>query len=622
MRNRFYYSIVVIALMSLLIPIPVLGISSNITAQPSPFSGESSRENETVIFSLRQEFVDSFERDTLGPWTTYGYPGSVVMQTFGMRDTTNVYGPQSPAHSGYRYPGHPANDVALYPSPGQNPGNATCLESPTIDLTGWDSLFISFSYWGDFEGNATNFDGFIVQISPDNGATWKQIDSAHLGHLIPSYDSRLANTGLLGTRWAYCYDTRPNWVDVASQNLIALGYVAPGNQIKIRFVFAYDALDGGQGCFIDDIRIAATPPADLQPPIIEHAPLEDSPDTSYGYTVVATITDPGSGVNADSVSVYYRVEDGPWIRLPMQLVGTDIYEALIPPQHYHTDIYYYIRAVDNAGNSANTLTYNFEVTNAILIYYDDGQPYWIPGGLGVGSGMFVRFDFAPVGIDSGRLHEVRFFFSRAGNFDLNVYTIGSGGAPGQLVYTKPNLQSPGYDWYAEEITNANLRMTNGAVVGFIIGPPIGTDTVSCLMDPSLNYQQNMWLYVNGQWGNPTSGGDFMIRLKVIPLPEAGIAEKTVHKISPSGLRLVPNLMSTRGGNIQYQVQKSGFVRLKVFDAAGRLIKNIVNDYQEAGIYSVNWNACDESMRKVSPGIYFVVLEVEKEQITRKAVVVR
>lgn len=580
----------------------------------------SHESTQPIIFTMRQEFVDSFERASLAPWTTYGYPGSVAMVTFGMRDTTNTYGPQAPAHSGYRYPGHPDTDISLYPSPGSNPGNATCLESPTIDLTGWDSCFISFSYWGDFEGNATNFDGFIVQISSNNGSTWSQIDVNHLGHLNPGYDAQLANTGLLGTAWAYCYDTRPDWVDVASLNLVALGYVAPSDQMKIRFVFAYDALDGGQGLFIDDVAISSLPPQDLQPPIIVHAPLSDTPDTLNDYIISATITDGGSGVNPDSVTLHYLIEGGTWTEVVMTETSPDLYEASIPAQSYHTDIWYFIRAVDNAGNGTNSLTYNFEVTNAILIFYDDGQPYWIPGGMNIGDGMFVQFNFAPVGLDSGILHQVKYYFSRAGNFDLRVYTL-SGGQPGPLVYQRPNLQSPGYQWYTEDITNADIHMNTDPVVGFIIGPPIGNDTVNCLMDPALNYQTNMWLYLGATWGHPTTGGDFMIRLKVIPLPPYGIEEGSTY-YPVTSLQLMPNPIGKDGGIVKYQLPQAQTVLLKIYDVTGKSVNNLVNDYEKAGTYTVYWNGCDEQGRKVATGIYFFSLETAKQKLTRKAIVVK
>ena len=138
-KTSFIFLVITILVIS---PYALYGISSTKNAETEIYPNQLTEKSEAMVFTARQEFVDSFERASLAPWTTYGYPGSVVMRTFRMRDTTNVYGPLTPAHSGYRYPGHPPNDVAFYPSPGQNPGNATCLESPTIDLTGWDSLFI------------------------------------------------------------------------------------------------------------------------------------------------------------------------------------------------------------------------------------------------------------------------------------------------------------------------------------------------------------------------------------------------------------------------------------------------------------------------------------------------
>jgi hypothetical protein len=234
-----------------------------------------------VVYPMRQEFVDSFERSVITPWTTGGTAAWVI------RDTTNTYGPDTCAVSGYRYAGVPTADTVVYP------GNETdSLSTPTIDLTGWDSLFFSFSYWADFEGSATNFDGGIIQISADNGATWVQIDSLAQGHLNPTYDQQLVGTGQIGTPWAYCYD-RQYWVAVSSMDLIGLGYAATGNQIKIRFVFDSDDLSGGQGWFIDDVRIADTPPPDLQPPLIVHTPLPDTIDTLSNYTVTATVTDGG-----------------------------------------------------------------------------------------------------------------------------------------------------------------------------------------------------------------------------------------------------------------------------------------------------------------------------------------
>lgn len=617
MASRFKFLITIIAV---ILPLSLSGVSATHESVPRAEISQHQNLINPESFVVRQEFVDSFERESLAPWTTYGLPGSVVLRLFGIRDTTNVYGPQAPANSGFRYAGHPPNDIARYPSPGQNPGNATCLESPTIDLAGWDSCYVSFAYWADFEGNATNFDGFILQVSSNNGSTWIQVDADHLGHLIPSYDSPLAGTGLLGYAWAYCYDTRPNWVVVATLDLIDLGYVAPGDQMKIRFIFAYDALDGGEGCFLDDVRIASTPPTDLQPPVIEHMPLIDTPDTVNNYTITATITDPFSGVNPDSVAVHYLIEGGSWTSARMIHVSGDVYEGEIPAQSYHTDIWYYIRAVDNVGNVAQSLTYSFEVTNAITIAYDDNQPYWIPGGLNIGDGLFVQFNFSSVGLDSGLLHQVKYYFSSGGYFHLRVYRI-NGSQPGQLVYSRNNLQSAGYMWHTEDITDANVRMSTDPVIGYIIGPPIGSDTASCLMDPYLNYQNNMWAYVNSAWGHPTSGGDYMIRLKVIPLPIYAIKERSI-SYPITNIQLFPNPIGKDGGFLQYQLPQAQHVRVTVFDIAGKVVKILEDGYKDAGTYRVHWDGNDDKNEIVASGIYFFILDSDNQTITKKVLFIK
>ncbi|HEC78032.1 MAG TPA: T9SS type A sorting domain-containing protein [candidate division WOR-3 bacterium] len=568
--------------------------------------------------TMRAEFVDSFERTTLDPWTSSG------QTNWGIRDTTNTYGPQAPAVSGYQYPGHPATDTSSYPCSGSNPGLITYLTSPTIDLTGWDSLFISFNYWGDFEGEATNFDGGIVEISTDDGSTWTQIDPNAQGHLNPTYDSQLAGTGQLGNAWAYCYDTDPDWVAVSSQNLMALGYAANGDQLRIRFTFASDALSGGQGWFIDDIRIADTPPPDLQPPVITHTPLNDTPDTLNAYVISATVVDDGSGVDYDSVYLHYQIESGSVVDVKMDTVGTgnpDVYEATIPAQNYHTDIYYQITAADLAGNEAATPVYNFEVTNALTIQYDDGQPYWIPGDLQPGSGLFVQFHFNDVGIDSGLLHKAMLYFDGPGPFDLHIYQAGAT-QPGSLIDSLQGLISNGYEIATVEITTLDIQTRDDVVVGFI-SQASGGDTTRVLMDPVQEYPTHMWGWLNGAWTQPGyDGGDFMIRLKVIPITYTGVEERgselsaktTLYQITPNPLR--------NNALIRYQIPSRQQVKLNIYDVSGQLVKTLVNEIQNPGSHEVVWNARDAQGAQVASGVYFLKLTTGDTTETQKILLIK
>ena len=56
-------------------------------------------------------------------------------------------------------------------------------------------------------------------------------------------------------------------------------------------------------------------------------------------------------------------------------------------------------------------------------------------------------------------------------------------------------------------------------------------------------------------------------------------------------------------NIQFDLPKEGLVTLKVYDLLGREVKNIVNEFKQAGSYIVSFNGS-----RLSSGIYFYRLE--------------
>ncbi len=564
----------------------------------------------TIVW--RAETIDSFERATIAPWTTRS--GSFI---WAIRDTTFTYGPQTPNQNGYRYCGVPAQDVAEYPAG----SDSASLVSPTINLAGWDSFFVSFSYWADVEGSTDNFDGMELEISADNGATWKQVDSLAGGHLNPTYDSRLCNTGPLGYDWTYCYD-KQYWVNVASQNLIALGYVSTGQSIKVRFKFAKDPLSGGQGFFIDDVRFADVPPSDQQAPVFVHTPLSDNPDTLAPTLVSAEITDIGSGVNADSVFLHYKVENGSWNRVHMSNPSGNTYEANVPTQPYHTDIFYYLTAMDNAvpPNQGITPTYNFEVTNALTIQLDDGQPYW-GGNIGTNNGLFTQFPLIAVGLDSGRLHQVKFFFDGSGPFDCRVYSWG-GAYPGPMIDSIANIECPAYMWYTVDLDPLAIHVIGEVVVGYMVKPdPV--DSIFCMMDPTQDYPERLWGLINGAWQQTAmTGGDMMMRLKVIPTPEFAVEEKPGALPRTVALGPATPNPTNRGSVISFQVPKDQPVRLAIYNVAGQLVKVLADGRYAAGTHQVTWNGQNESGQAVSSGVYFIRLNTDGRPLAGKLIVTK
>ena len=66
-------------------------------------------------------------------------------------------------------------------------------------------------------------------------------------------------------------------------------------------------------------------------------------------------------------------------------------------------------------------------------------------------------------------------------------------------------------------------------------------------------------------------------------------------------------------SINYGLQNDGYVEIMIYDAAGRLVEELVNQHQTAGYHSINWNASTEAS-----GMYFakmvaggVVIQTQK-----------
>jgi hypothetical protein len=64
------------------------------------------------------------------------------------------------------------------------------------------------------------------------------------------------------------------------------------------------------------------------------------------------------------------------------------------------------------------------------------------------------------------------------------------------------------------------------------------------------------------------------------------------------------------------------VRIRVYDPAGRLVRELTDETFDAGAYRVDWDKRDERGAKVAPGVYIAVMEAPGFRSTTKLVVVR
>ena len=69
--------------------------------------------------------------------------------------------------------------------------------------------------------------------------------------------------------------------------------------------------------------------------------------------------------------------------------------------------------------------------------------------------------------------------------------------------------------------------------------------------------------------------------------------------------------------INFAIPKQGFVTMKVYDVLGRVVRNLVNEVKDAGLYSVDFNASE-----LSSGVYFYKMEVNGFSDVKRMVLVK
>jgi hypothetical protein len=74
--------------------------------------------------------------------------------------------------------------------------------------------------------------------------------------------------------------------------------------------------------------------------------------------------------------------------------------------------------------------------------------------------------------------------------------------------------------------------------------------------------------------------------------------------------------------ISYKIERASNVHLAVYDIVGRLTNTLVSEFQNAGQYTVRWNADDNRSSKLASGVYFARLQVDGKVATKKMILTK
>jgi subtilisin family serine protease len=376
-------------------------------------------------------------------------------------------------------------------------------------------------------------------------------------------------------------------------------------------------------------------------------------NTAGPYSIQATITDFSTVVEA---SLYYRINDGTWSSLAMFGFGTT-YGASLPGLPAGSKIDYYVSAEDGVGlistnpEGAPAEFYTLYITEVSYRYdAEAADANWALSATGdnATSGRWVREN--PVGTnDSGNPIQTEDDHTPAPG--VTCFVTGNtpvGGAAGDNDVDNgcTSLVSPVFD-----LSDASLAFVSYAR-WFQMGGAASDDVFEVYASSN---NGSTWVSLESvtqfapAWREVTLRVDEVVQLtsqvrfkwvacdiNTQGLTEAAVDDFQVEVFRPntsdapesasSVLRTVletnaPNPMATTT-SLRFRLSNASDAHLAIYDAAGRLVRNLLDQQLEAGPHEVAWDGTDNAGRAVEAGVYFYRLEAGAFQQSRRLLVVR
>ncbi len=132
--------------------------------------------------------------------------------------------------------------------------------------------------------------------------------------------------------------------------------------------------------------------------------------------------------------------------------------------------------------------------------------------------------------------------------------------------------------------------------------PLPSITISSF---SLDSSKNLWIC--------TAGG------LAVHNPNGIIGIKNKNIYEPSGFKLNQNFPNPFNPitTIEFEIPKTSWVKISVYDINGRFLENFVNSLQYPGIHKTIWNAL-----RYSSNVYFYILEGPSIRISKKMILIK
>jgi PKD repeat protein len=148
----------------------------------------------------------------------------------------------------------------------------------------------------------------------------------------------------------------------------------------------------------------------------------------------------------------------------------------------------------------------------------------------------------------------------------------------------------------------------------------GDDSTSALQNPMHTYE-NPDTYTVMLVVTNYCGADTLVRTGYIEVTPTMTAIGDTPPVKETATWAYPNPFNP-GTAVYFNLDRGGEVRIVVYDAAGRVVRNLVGGSYPAGIHRVDFDARDDGGRRLASGVYFYRLTAPGASITRKLVLLK
>jgi hypothetical protein len=133
------------------------------------------------------------------------------------------------------------------------------------------------------------------------------------------------------------------------------------------------------------------------------------------------------------------------------------------------------------------------------------------------------------------------------------------------------------------------------------------------LEPEIEYFYRVSGFV-GYWTNYSNTVSVMIESLDLYDNFAMPMDYKIHQNYPNPF----NPMTT----LSYDLPEGGPVRIAIYNMRGKIVKNLLNDYQDAGPRSIKWDATNDQGKQVSAGMYIYRIEIGDLKQSKKMLFIK